>query len=88
MRTVLGPQIKFPTINTNMKAAVFHKIGDISVANVPDPMIEEPDDIILKITSTSICGSDLHILMVLDLNAAMKSLGMNSWASWKKQVKN
>lgn len=44
-----------------MKAAVFHKIGDISVDNVPDPRIEQPDDIILKITSTAICGSDLHI---------------------------
>ena len=44
-----------------MKAAVFHKIGDISVDNVDDPRIEEPDDIILKVTSTAICGSDLHI---------------------------
>ena len=44
-----------------MKAAVFHKIGDISVDNVPDPVIEQKDDIILKITSTAICGSDLHI---------------------------
>ena len=44
-----------------MKAAVFHKIGDISVDNVDDPQIEQPDDIILKITSTAICGSDLHI---------------------------
>jgi S-(hydroxymethyl)glutathione dehydrogenase / alcohol dehydrogenase len=45
----------------HMKAAVFHKIGDISVDNVPDPKIEAPDDIILKVTSTAICGSDLHI---------------------------
>ena len=44
-----------------MRAAVFHKIGDISVDNVPDPVIEEQDDIILKVTSTAICGSDLHI---------------------------
>ena len=44
-----------------MKAAVFHKIGDISVDNVDDPKIEAPDDIILKVTSTAICGSDLHI---------------------------
>jgi S-(hydroxymethyl)glutathione dehydrogenase/alcohol dehydrogenase len=44
-----------------MKAAVFHKIGDISVDNVPDPIIEQPDDIIIKVTSTAICGSDLHI---------------------------
>ena len=44
-----------------MKAAVFHKPGHISVDNVRDPVIEHPDDIILKVTSTSICGSDLHI---------------------------
>jgi S-(hydroxymethyl)glutathione dehydrogenase/alcohol dehydrogenase len=44
-----------------MKAAVFHKIGDISVDNVDDPIIEQPDDIIVKVTSTAICGSDLHI---------------------------
>lgn len=44
-----------------MKAAVFHKIGHISVDNLPDPVIEQPDDIILSVTSTAICGSDLHI---------------------------
>src|SRR5690242_4632082 len=44
-----------------MKAAVFHKIGDISVDHVEDPKLEAPDDIILKVTSTAICGSDLHI---------------------------
>ncbi|HWA34446.1 MAG TPA: zinc-dependent alcohol dehydrogenase [Cyclobacteriaceae bacterium] len=44
-----------------MKAAVFHKIGDISVDTVDDPRIEQADDIILRITSTAICGSDLHI---------------------------
>jgi S-(hydroxymethyl)glutathione dehydrogenase / alcohol dehydrogenase len=44
-----------------MKAAVFHKMGDITVDTVDDPMIEEDDDIIVEITSTAICGSDLHI---------------------------
>jgi S-(hydroxymethyl)glutathione dehydrogenase/alcohol dehydrogenase len=44
-----------------MKAAVFHKIGDISVDNVADPTIEQPEDIIVRVTSTAICGSDLHI---------------------------
>ena len=45
-----------------MKAAVFHKPGDISVDTVDDPKIEHPNDVILKVTSTAICGSDLHIL--------------------------
>ncbi|HYF29595.1 MAG TPA: zinc-dependent alcohol dehydrogenase [Chitinophagaceae bacterium] len=44
-----------------MKAAVFHKMGDISVDSVDDPRIEQPDDIIVRITSTAICGSDLHV---------------------------
>jgi S-(hydroxymethyl)glutathione dehydrogenase/alcohol dehydrogenase len=45
-----------------MKAAVFHKPGDISYDTVDDPRIEHPRDVILKVTSTAICGSDLHIL--------------------------
>lgn len=45
-----------------MKAAVFHKIGDIREETVTDPIIEHPEDIILQVTSTAICGSDLHIL--------------------------
>ncbi|MGN6495469.1 MAG: zinc-dependent alcohol dehydrogenase [Agriterribacter sp.] len=44
-----------------MRAAVYHKPGDIRVDNVEDPQIEQPDDIILRVTSTAICGSDLHI---------------------------
>lgn len=45
-----------------MKAAVFHKIGDIRAETVADPAIEQPEDVILRVTSTAICGSDLHIL--------------------------
>ncbi len=44
-----------------MKALVFHRPKKVSVDNVPDPKIQDPNDIILKITSTAICGSDLHI---------------------------
>jgi threonine dehydrogenase-like Zn-dependent dehydrogenase len=44
-----------------MRATVFHKPGDIRVDNVPDPKIKDPEDIILRVTSTAICGSDLHI---------------------------
>lgn len=44
-----------------MKALVFHSPGKVSVDNVPDPRLEKPDDILLKVTSTAICGSDLHI---------------------------
>ncbi len=44
-----------------MKAAVFHRPGKITCDTVRDPRMEEPEDIILKVTSTAICGSDLHI---------------------------
>lgn len=44
-----------------MKALVFHKPGDVSVDNVKDPVIEKPSDAIIRVTSTAICGSDLHI---------------------------
>jgi len=45
-----------------MKAAVFHRPGKITYDTVPDPRIEQPGDVILKVTATAICGSDLHIL--------------------------
>lgn len=45
-----------------MKAVVFHKPGDVRTDNVPDPGILDSRDLILKVTSTAICGSDLHIL--------------------------
>ncbi len=44
-----------------MKALVFHKPKDVRVDTVPDPRIEEPQDAIIRVTSTAICGSDLHI---------------------------
>lgn len=44
-----------------MKAAVFHKPKDIKVDTVDDPRIDDTRDVILKVTSTAICGSDLHI---------------------------
>jgi threonine dehydrogenase-like Zn-dependent dehydrogenase len=45
-----------------MRALVWHGKNDVRVDNVPDPTIEEPRDVIVKITSTAICGSDLHLL--------------------------
>jgi S-(hydroxymethyl)glutathione dehydrogenase / alcohol dehydrogenase len=45
-----------------MRALVFHHAKKVSVDTVDDPKIEKSDDIIIKVTSTAICGSDLHIL--------------------------
>ena len=44
-----------------MKALVFHRPGRVEINDVDDPKIEEPRDIILRVTSTAICGSDLHV---------------------------
>ncbi|BCM89406.1 formaldehyde dismutase [Abditibacteriota bacterium] len=44
-----------------MKALVWHGKHHVSVDNVPDPTIEQPEDVVLKITTTAICGSDLHL---------------------------
>jgi S-(hydroxymethyl)glutathione dehydrogenase/alcohol dehydrogenase len=44
-----------------MKAVVFHHPGKMSVDTVADPRIEAPEDVIVKVTATAICGSDLHI---------------------------
>jgi threonine dehydrogenase-like Zn-dependent dehydrogenase len=48
-----------------MKALAWHGKRDVRVDNVPDPEIVEPTDAIVRITSTGLCGSDLHLYEVL-----------------------
>src|SRR5437016_3481290 len=48
-----------------MKAVTFHGKRDVRVDTVPDPTIEQPTDAIVRITSTGICGSDLHLYEVM-----------------------
>jgi threonine dehydrogenase-like Zn-dependent dehydrogenase len=48
-----------------MKAVVWHATKDVRVEEVPDPKIEQPTDAIVQVTSTAICGSDLHLYDVL-----------------------
>jgi threonine dehydrogenase-like Zn-dependent dehydrogenase len=50
-----------------MKALTFHGKRDVRVDEVPDPSIQEPTDAIVRITSTAICGSDLHLYEVLGM---------------------
>ncbi|MDB6047772.1 MAG: Zn-dependent alcohol dehydrogenase [Pseudomonas sp.] len=45
-----------------MKAIVFHGVGDIRLDDVPDPVIQEPTDAIVRITTSAICGTDLHFI--------------------------
>lgn len=44
-----------------MRALTYHGAKDVRVDNVPDPQLQTKDDIILKVTATAICGSDLHL---------------------------
>src|SRR3981081_2892877 len=48
-----------------MKAVAWHGKRDVRVDNVPDPTIQEPSDAVVRITTTAICGSDLHLYEVL-----------------------
>src|SRR5690606_19589607 len=44
-----------------MKALTYHSAKDIRLETVPDPVIKDEQDVILRVTATAICGSDLHI---------------------------
>jgi threonine dehydrogenase-like Zn-dependent dehydrogenase len=48
-----------------MKAVTWHGKRDVRVDEVPDPTIQEPTDAIVRITSSGICGSDLHLYEVM-----------------------
>jgi threonine dehydrogenase-like Zn-dependent dehydrogenase len=48
-----------------VKAVVWHGKRDVRVETVPDPVIQDPEDIIVRVTSSGICGSDLHLYEVL-----------------------
>jgi threonine dehydrogenase-like Zn-dependent dehydrogenase len=45
-----------------MKAVVYHGVGDIRVDDVAEPSIQEPNDAIVRLTSSAICGTDLHFV--------------------------
>lgn len=45
-----------------MKAVVFHGVGDIRLEDVPEPRLQQPDDAIVRITASAICGTDLHFV--------------------------
>jgi threonine dehydrogenase-like Zn-dependent dehydrogenase len=45
-----------------MKALCWHGHGDVRVDTVPDAQIQDPTDVVVRITSSGICGSDLHLL--------------------------
>ncbi|MGY5885919.1 zinc-dependent alcohol dehydrogenase [Modestobacter lacusdianchii] len=48
-----------------MRAVTWHGRDDVQVDTVPDPTIQDPTDVIVEITSSGICGSDLHLIEVM-----------------------
>src|SRR5688572_13283616 len=48
-----------------MRALTWQGRENVSVQTVPDPVIEQPNDVVIEVTSTAICGSDLHLYTVL-----------------------
>jgi threonine dehydrogenase-like Zn-dependent dehydrogenase len=48
-----------------MRAVTWHGRADVRVDTVPDPVIQEPTDVIIEVTSSGICGSDLHLIEVM-----------------------
>ncbi len=59
--TVVHPEFKARPGGETMKALAWFGPQDVRLIDAPIPDITEPDDVILKVTGTTICGSDLHL---------------------------
>jgi len=62
-------------LQMSMKAVVYQKPFTLKVEQVPKPKIEHPDDIIVKITTSAICGSDLHMYVYPPLQGFVTFVG-------------
>ena len=82
-RTRLPPRKGCP-----MKALTWQGKRDVQVEEVPDPRIQQPTDAIIRITSTAICGSDLHLYEVLGAvpEARATSSATSRWASSRRSA--
>ena len=65
-----------------MRALVWNGVNDLAVETVDDPKILNPHDVIVAVTLTTTCGSDLHFIdgYLPGMREATSS-GTNSWAS-------
>lgn len=59
--TVVSAEYKHREDGSTMKALAWFGTNDVRLVDAPIPDITEPDDVILKVTGTTICGSDLHL---------------------------
>ncbi len=64
-RGSVSPRLSWVRAPWEMKAVTWHGKRDVRVDEVPDPRIEQPNDAIVRVTSSGICGSDLHLYEVL-----------------------
>ena len=71
-----------------MRALTWHGKHDVRVETVPDPEIVNPRDAIIKVTSTAICGSDLHLYdgVIPGMTPATSS-ATSSWARWSRPAR-
>jgi len=59
--TVIHPEYKHAPDGSKTKALAWFGTKDVRIVEAPVPAITEPDDVIVKVTGTTICGSDLHL---------------------------
>jgi len=59
--TTVHPEYKPAADGSKMRALAWFGAQDVRMVEAPVPAITEPDDVILKVTGTTICGSDLHL---------------------------
>ena len=59
--TAVSPEYKHREGGVTMKALAWFGAKDVRIVDAPIPDISEPDDVIVKVTGTTICGSDLHL---------------------------
>jgi threonine dehydrogenase-like Zn-dependent dehydrogenase len=59
--TSVQPEAKKASDGGTMKALAWFGVEDVRLVDAPIPDITEPDDVIVKVTGTTVCGSDLHL---------------------------
>ncbi|KAL0951079.1 hypothetical protein HGRIS_007817 [Hohenbuehelia grisea] len=62
LETDISPEYKHDPTGKKMKALAWFGTNDVRLVEAPVPDISEPDDVIVEVTGTTICGSDLHLL--------------------------
>ena len=70
-----------------MKAVVYYGPLDVRVSDKPDPKIEQSTDVLVQITTTNICGSDLHMYEGRTNMEAGRILATRTWARSSKSAR-